>query len=182
MEWSQPRRDRNRNRWSWERIGRVCSAKKTACAEARCMSVIVELDYRPKLSAIRDQGPRPTCLAFATTAVHEYARQSKEPLSPEYLHYFASEKGTLVGAAVSDVAWALNKEGQTSEVVCPYWPGGVPNGWAPPMGLDVHRRDSETHHVSIAQLYALLRGDFVAVLGISLPEPFFAPLEPWVLT
>ena len=84
------------------------------------MSVIVELDYRPKLSAIRDQGPRPTCLAFATTAVHEYARQSKEPLSPEYLHYFASEKGTLVGAAVSDVAWALNKEGQTSEVVCPY--------------------------------------------------------------
>ena len=177
------------------------------------MSVIVELDYRPKLSAIRDQGPRPTCLAFATTAVHEYARQSKEPLSPEYLHYFASEKGTLVGAAVSDVAWALNKEGQTSdlhyfasekgtlvgaavsdvawalnkegqtsEVVCPYWPGGVPNGWAPPMGLDVHRRDSETHHVSIAQLYALLRGDFVAVLGISLPEPFFAPLEPWVLT
>ena len=146
------------------------------------MSVIVELDYRPKLSPIRDQGPRPTCMSFATTTAHEYTRKSTELLSPEYLHYFASKKGTMVGASVSDIARALKTDGQPTEIMCPYLPGGVPKGWVPPKGIEVHRRNSDAHEKSITQLYALLRGGRAPVLGITLPEPFFAPVEPWVLS
>ena len=146
------------------------------------MSVVVEVDYRPNLSVVRDQGARPTCLAFATTAAHEFRRKSKEPLSPEYLHYFASGKGTSMGATISEVAEALKEEGQPTEIVCPYWPGGVPKGWTPPVGVDLYRRDSCAHQASVAKLYELLRRGCVPVLGISLPKPFFSPAEPWVLT
>jgi hypothetical protein len=146
------------------------------------MSVIIEVDHRPNLCVVRDQGARPTCLAFATTAAHEFARRSKEPLSPEYLHYFASGRCTSVGVTFSEVARALKEEGQPTEIVCPYRLGGAPNGWAPPVSADVYRRDNRTHQASVTKLYEVLRGGYVPVLGISLPKPFFAPVEPWVLT
>ncbi len=146
------------------------------------MSITIEVDYRPNLGVVRDQGERPTCLAFAATAAHEFARESTEPLSPEYLHYFSSRNSTSAGVTFSEVTQALRVEGQATEIACPYWPGGVPNGWAPPVSVDVYRRYSRTCQASIVKLYQVLRRGCVPVLGISLPKPFLDPVEPWVLT
>ena len=61
------------------------------------MSITVHIDLRSALGPVRDQGARPTCLSLATTVAHEHARGSDASLAPEYLHYFASAKGSSDG-------------------------------------------------------------------------------------
>ena len=146
------------------------------------MSVRVQLDYRSAFGAIRDQGPRPTCLSFAATAAHEYARKSRMPLSPEYLHYFASAKDRSNGIQFPDVARALEKPGQPKETECPYYSAGVPDGWLPPKGVSLYRRKSESKRLSVDQVWTLLNAGHIPVLGITLPQPFFSPALPWVIS
>ena len=146
------------------------------------MSIVVDLDFRSDLCPVRDQGSRPTCLSFATTTAHEYARKCQQPLSPEYLHYFASKLDISNGTTFSDVTEALRKNGQPIEELCPYWHSGLPTDWTLPIGVQVHCRNSETHEASVELLSTLLRSSFAPVLGISVPEPFFAPVDPWLLS
>ena len=146
------------------------------------MSVSVQLDYRSALGPIRDQGPRPTCLSFAATAAHEYARRSRMPLSPEYLHYFASTKVKSSGTHVPDVARALESPGQPNETECPYYFAGVPDGWLPPKRIHLYRRKSESKHPSVDQVSTLLNAGHIPILGITIPQPFFSPAPPWVIS
>jgi hypothetical protein len=57
------------------------------------------VDRRPTISPVGDQGPRPTCLAWAATAAHEH--YVLDPLSVEYLHWAGDSsrnaRGTLAG-------------------------------------------------------------------------------------
>ena len=146
------------------------------------MSISIQIDYRSALGPVRDQGPRPTCLSFAATAAHEYARRSRMALSPEYLHYFASAKGESNGIQFPDVARALGDPGQPKETECPYHLAGVPNGWLPPKGTRLYRRKSEPKHLAVDQISALLNAEQVPILGITLPQSFFSPSPPWVIS
>ncbi len=74
---------------------------------------------------MRDQGKRPTCIAFALSDVHASVRSTPyEALSVEYLYYhsckassqFAPEKGVTLQAALQ----ALHSEGQPHETQWPY--------------------------------------------------------------
>lgn len=146
------------------------------------MNITVRFDHRPDLGPIRDQGPRPTCLSLAATAAHEYARGSKVPLSPEYLHHFASDNGLSKGVLFSDISRALESPGQPAESDCRYYSEGPPLGWLPPKGVRLYRRKSKLMRLDVDRLSELLTDGHVPVLGITVPQPFYSPTPPWVIS
>src|SRR5947207_1154610 len=87
------------------------------------MSITVDVDMRSSLGPSRDQGRRPTCLAFAATAAHEASRPSAEYLSVEHLYYFGlqrSHRNPNRGLNKIAVTTALREDGQPLEPAWPY--------------------------------------------------------------
>ena len=78
-------------------------------------------DLRSAFGPVRDQGDRPTCLAFAVSDAHAAIRSDWEPLSIEYLFYHAQRLGGRSagqGCALQDALRVLRTDGQPHE-----------NGW-----------------------------------------------------
>jgi hypothetical protein len=142
----------------------------------------VLLDLRSVLLPVRDQGPRPTCLAYAVSAAHEHARRTGEYLSPEYLHFFSDPTNPLGARSIDQVAKALQDDGQSEEADCPYLTAGPHSGWQPANGVPVFRYSSEPKMANATTVERLVRRGSVAVLGISLSESFFVPHAPWVIS
>lgn len=87
------------------------------------MSITVSVDLRPQFGPVRDQGDRPTCLAFAASDAHAGLRDPWEPLSCEYLFYHAQNRASrdpTQGAFLSDTLVALREDGQPREAGWPY--------------------------------------------------------------
>lgn len=87
------------------------------------------VDLRPQLAQVRDQGPRPTCLAFAITAAHEASRAVNDPphmaLSEEVLYWggraVRKEEGNDSGGITfSGAEKALVRWGQPESSHWPY--------------------------------------------------------------
>ena len=146
------------------------------------MSIVIDLDYRTELGAIRDQGARPTCLSVAATTAHEYSRGTTEALSPEYLHYFAAGVGSTGGTHIANIVRALNAPGQPAELDCPYCTEGRPPDWGPPTGVRLFRRNSELKRATADSVEVQLKGHRVPVLGMEIPESFFSPIAPWIIS
>jgi hypothetical protein len=91
------------------------------------------IDMRSRLAGARDQGARPTCLAFAVSDAHAAAARSNELFSADYLHFFATKRanvGVNDGVGISAVRAALELDGQPLESTCPYADPRA-NGWTP---------------------------------------------------
>lgn len=147
------------------------------------MNFDIHLDYRSSLGRVRDQGARPTCLAHASTTAHEHARGSSLPLSPEYLHYFASAgTDTEEGADIPACSRALLKPGQPAEADCPYLTHDPPEGWVPPTNVTLHRRQSMPGDPDPAEIQAVLDAGRLPVLGIATTTAFHDPTPPWVIS
>lgn len=87
------------------------------------MALSIVHDLRGRLHPAREQGRRPPCLAFATSAVHELAHETTDHLSPQWLYHHAikrsggrPENGTTTAA----IGQASRRDGQPFEVDCPY--------------------------------------------------------------
>ncbi|MXW93858.1 MAG: C1 family peptidase [Rhodospirillaceae bacterium] len=111
---------------------------------------------------IRDQGERPTCLAFAASDLHAGLREGWEPLSCEFLFYHAQRRATrppTVGATLPSILEALRYDGQPHEIGWPYL-ATVPvedTLWKPPHDIDeVYRRLGERQHGKVDEIIALL--------------------------
>jgi hypothetical protein len=84
------------------------------------------VDLRPRFDGVRDQGRRPTCLAFAVTAIHEVKRaapeHTTEDLSDEALYWGCkrTDGNTRRGTGFDSGKVALAKWGQPLEAVLPY--------------------------------------------------------------
>ena len=103
------------------------------------------------------------------------------PLSPEYLHYFASARNSTDGASFPELARALQDPGQPLEKDCPYCLDELPLGWLPPSGVKLYRRKSDLKQPAADEVESLLVAGHVSVLGISLPDTFFSPGPPWLI-
>ena len=55
-------------------------------------SITIRKDLRSRFGPPRDQGQRPTCLAFAMSDAHGAARGPWEDLSCEYLFHHAKKR------------------------------------------------------------------------------------------
>lgn len=144
------------------------------------MIVQIAVDHRAQLGPVRDQGARETCLSHATSLAHEKAREKPVPLSPEYLHFFASG-GRAGGCSLNEVAGALELHGQPVEDDCPYLESNPAPGWRPALAAEVFRRFSDDTRLDVAEVERLIRAGNVPVLGISLPDEFFRPSAPWII-
>lgn len=143
------------------------------------MNVAATLDLRPHLGPVRDQGQRPLCLSYAVSTAHEYHKGVTTPLSPEYLHYFASNEN---GATIPQVANALRQDGQPLEMDCPSFSTTPPTGWQPPKGLNVFKRNTLIDSGSLQSIEHHIGAGTPLVLGITLPKPFYTPQEPWTIS
>lgn len=139
----------------------------------------IGIDIRSSLPGARDQGARPTCLAFAISDAHMHAARLPEFLSPEYLHYYAASRsgvGLNAGVGLVKLQEALRLDGQPSEAECPY-SGARDDEWMPPSGLrQVWRRSSL---VSIGtpteSLMAALQKGRAHVLVLRISRSFHTP-------
>lgn len=92
----------------------------------------MRLTVRHAQTPVKHQYDRPTCVAFAVTALHEYAVDSVKggkaicdiDLSEEFLFHHCKRLDGLgaqvTGTTVVAAAAALRDEGQPLEVLCPY--------------------------------------------------------------
>lgn len=89
------------------------------------MQLDLEQDLSEDLMTARDQGCRPTCLAFAASDAHAHARgYPKVALSPEYAFFHAAQRMTglssVQGVTMAAMLDALEVEGQPEERHYPY--------------------------------------------------------------
>jgi C1A family cysteine protease len=148
------------------------------------MTIPDEVDLRPSLPPVRDQGLlRGTCLAFATTTTHEVRRRQDgddEDLSTETLFWAAKEvegnrdEGTTFAAIID----AVESHGQPPESTWPYAPDRdiTDARYAPPKAAtDPDRarrarlRRLATSHDAVK---AELVGGHLVVVGFELWEEF----------
>jgi hypothetical protein len=91
-------------------------------------------DFRPDQSPVRNQGDRPTCVAFATSAAHEWAAGEQPFRSTEDAMWAAHQVGGVPGREEVTVTWALTglrDYGHAAETAWPYgqprWSDGRPH-------------------------------------------------------
>jgi papain like protease len=99
--------------------------------------ITVSVDLRASFGAARNQGSRPTCLAFAASDAHAAARDGWAPLSCEYAFYHAQRRAGRppnTGALLSSILETLREDGQPEESGWPYLPATPADtaSWAPP--------------------------------------------------
>jgi len=85
--------------------------------------VEIAVDLREDFGPVRDQGPRPTCLAFAVSDTHAGLRNDWEALSCELAFFHAlrrAERPPGVGATLPHMLDALKLDGQPVEEAWPY--------------------------------------------------------------
>lgn len=119
------------------------------------MTIITEIDLRSLHGSVRDQGDRPTCMAFALSDLNGHRHQQPAQLSAEHLYREAAGlmpgwkpgDGLEVGAALR----AISAPGQALEVTVPYV--GVeptiplePNPHCAPLFLGGYSRHSPVMH------------------------------------
>lgn len=97
----------------------------------------VSVDLRASFGAVRNQGARPTCLAFAASDAHAGLREGWVPLSCEYAFFQAQRRAGRApntGALLSSMLEALRKDGQPEESGWPYLSATPADAtsWAPP--------------------------------------------------
>jgi hypothetical protein len=129
----------------------------------------------------REQGMRPTCIAFALTEVELMAAPGIQALSPEYLYRSAAQQthGWLPYAGVPLAsALAAATAGQPAEVDFPYQAvepalpiSALPKSF-PLFGLPAHH-----HPTDVAQMIQVLRKGAPVGMGLALTESFYRPVN-----
>lgn len=143
------------------------------------------VDGRSRLGRVRDQGERPTCVAFASTAGNELVRPNNVDLSIEYLHWGCNQRdpGPANGTTMESALATLLEEGQCPDSMWPYNPDLDTSGlsdYAPPSGAVVaaskYQIDSgERIPLDSSEITRHLAAGHGVVLGIQLYQGFFNP-------
>jgi Papain family cysteine protease len=122
------------------------------------MTVEVYRSLRNLFGPVRDQGARPTCLAFAASDAHAALRVGWEPLSCEFAFYCAqqrADRAPTVGTTLSDMLDALRHDGQPHESGWPYL-ASLPAdlaAWRPPQGVgDLYYRASRAEQGTVEEI------------------------------
>jgi Papain family cysteine protease len=145
--------------------------------------VVVENDLRHRFGIARDQGARPTCLAFAASDTHAAARSGVwQPLSCEFLYYHAVRRvvgsGPGDGTTPSAILEAIEQNGQPIEAGWPYLPASPadPSIWKPPAEVgDVFRCEGLTVASSFASVWDSIAAGRPAVVCMTLSDSFYLP-------
>jgi len=144
-------------------------------------TIAVSVDLRSMFGPARNQGPRPTCIAFAASDTHAALRPGWEPLSCEYAFYHAQKRSNRPpskGALLSAMLDTLRHDGQPQEGGWPYLPTTPSDeaSWLPPkpVGQLFARAGSKSGHDFDRIVDILDLGRPVIILTM-LSRAFFKP-------
>lgn len=140
------------------------------------------LNHSENIGKVRDQGPYPTCLAHSASTVHRNVQELNEPLSAETLHYHATEANWSVGSTMDEIQEALERNGQPKDRHCDPLPDKNPGEWSPPEEAPIYRSKSDQKSASPPVVKDVIRRSTLPILGISLPERFYNPEPPWIIS
>lgn len=143
------------------------------------MGPAIVKDLRHLFGSARDQGSRPTCIAFATSDAHAAARADTAPLSPEHLYHYAVQRTPLraydEGVNLPTVLSALLHDGQAAESGWPYvdpMPTDL-SEWGPPASAHpVYRRRSSISGVATQAICDHLNSGQPVLLALMVTEAF----------
>lgn len=128
---------------------------------------------------IRDQGRRPSCLAFASSAAHEHHSAPAEHLSVEYLFFQSVRrspgKDPSIGTTMTAAAAALAEDGQPLESTWPY-ESVQPAIWTPPsISTTFHKVTMSVGKAAYDDIIAALDAGTPVILGLVVSDAFFRP-------
>ncbi len=141
--------------------------------------VTVTKDLRTQFQSARDQGPRPTCLAFALSDAHAAGRPPHTCMSSDYLFYHAvqrtANRNPNQGVSLTIATSTLRAEGQPWESVWPYVAALPINrtNWLPPAGVKTFTADSKPHTGGISDTCCLVDTGTPAILVFHPTEAFY---------
>lgn len=145
------------------------------------MTMQIKLDLRSAFSQARDQGPRPTCMAFAVSSAHEAGLCNAGYLSVEHLFYKGvqrSHQNPNRGLTPLSVSEALLIDGQPKEAAWPYQLA-VPSiaEWKPPkISAQIYRGEIKFSSNTVADVREFLRQtQLPVVLVLDLSTSFYQP-------
>jgi hypothetical protein len=142
-------------------------------------SIKITIDLRHLFGPVRDQGQRPTCLAFAASDLHAALRGPWSPLSCEYLFYRAQQRAKRTpteSATLPAMLAAIHQDGQPHESGWPYLaqlPADVAQ-WQPPAGVSpLFRRAGEAGGDTVDAIIAELDRGHPLLTLLSLSRSFY---------
>ncbi len=144
--------------------------------------VVIKCDLRHSFGEARDQGPRPTCVAFAASDAHAAARPDWETLSCEYAYFHALRHdggGPDDGATLEGMLSAIEQDGQPPEKAWPYL-SSIPSDnslWTPPAIADpIYRRGSTSDKAgAVAAVMQRLDAGTPVIITMCLSDAFYKP-------
>jgi C1A family cysteine protease len=91
------------------------------------VTITTEIDLSGQTGPVRNQGKRPTCVAFAASDLHAATLSTAfSPLSVEYLYYYACRRSPQFlphkGITLIKALEAVELDGQPAEMAWPYLP------------------------------------------------------------
>lgn len=144
------------------------------------MEVSATVDLRDRFGEIRNQRKRPTCMAFAASDAHSFARESTEALSVEYAFYHAvrlkAKPDRTQGVGIRLMARAISTDGQPLESGWPYLTNlSATDDWEPPkISGTLFRRDMTLSVPrALSKIYASLDAGHPVVLVMDISESFY---------
>jgi papain like protease len=151
------------------------------------MAISIVRDMRPVYGSARNQGIRPTCLAFAASDAHAAVRGPWVPLSSEFAFYHAqrrSKRPPHQGAVLSTMLEVLREDGQPVESEWPYL-ASLPSdlaSWQPPAGItNLYRRLSEIGKATVDGVVRLLDEGQPVLTIMMLSDSFYLPADDGVI-
>jgi C1A family cysteine protease len=152
--------------------------------------IIINKDLRAVFGEVREQGQRPTCLAFSTSDAHAFNRGSPfTALSVEYLFYYAvqqrDDRNPTKGISLEHARIALEKEGQPKEEFCPYQTvlPTDPMKWKPTVVSGVYRRKlTKLPSVEFDEVVRKLNTGSPVVIILTLSHSFYRPDSSGIVT
>jgi hypothetical protein len=144
------------------------------------MVIDILCDIKHRFGPARDQGARPTCLAFAISDAHAALREPWTALSCEFAFYHAQRRAgrpPTAGACLPEMLATLKEDGQPLESDWPYL-ASLPsdlNSYVPPEKVVVFRRNGESRPVGVDEIIARLDAGSPTVMLMMLSDAFYMP-------
>ena len=146
-------------------------------------TIKVAVDLRSQFGPVRDQGARPTCLAFAASDSHAGIRAGWDPLSCEFAFFHAQRRAGRAptqGAVLAAMLEALKKDGQPVESSWPYLSAVSTDStqWEPPAAIGpCFGRNGISSGSDLADVRSMIALGRPVVMLTMLSGSFFQPVE-----
>jgi len=145
----------------------------------------IVVDLRNYFPSIRDQGPRPLCLAFATSDLNSFIHDENEAFSVEYLSYYSYKDAGITdytkGLTLHSVKQALENHGQPHDYVEPYSDAAIKPSTPSGTCAELFYAKGYDKNDLVHELSESLDSEIAVTIGVSLNSHFFNPVESGVI-